>query len=79
MKLTWPRRALALTNSTATMVAYRKSSQSTFQAGEGRGHEELLAVDGVGRELTFFPERERGVTTAKLWWMTPCPQAHRQH
>lgn len=72
--------ALALMNSTATLVAYRKSSQSTFQAGEGRGHEELLAVDGVGRgELIFFWERERGVTTAKLWWMTPCPQAHRQH
>lgn len=48
-------------NSTATMVAYRKSSQSTFQAGEGRGHEELLAVDGVGRgELIFFLGEGKG-------------------
>ena len=56
MKLTWSRRALALVNPTATMVAYRKSSQSTFQAAEGRGQEELLAVDGAERgELFFFP------------------------
>lgn len=42
------------------MVAYRKSSQSTFQAGERRGQEELLAVDGRGELIFFFPGKGKG-------------------